>query len=83
MILPCAIGTRLQPQRGGHEVFSHLFAIDLAEELAAVIVVAGEAAYGGEAVGREGHEVGEGEAARDVLNVRVQAAVFVDYDDAR
>ena len=77
-----AVGARLQPVRRGNEILEHLLAIDLHEKQAAVVVVAGKAAEGGESVGREGHEVGHGEAARDVFDVGVQAAVFVDDDDA-
>jgi len=36
-----AVGTRFQPHRTCHEIFGHLFAIDLAEQLAALVIVAG------------------------------------------
>ena len=78
-----AVGTGLQPHGRGVEVLGHLRAIDLAEQLAALLVVAGIAADRREAVRRERHEVLEREPPRDVLDVRVEAAVLVDDEDAR
>ena len=49
----------------------------------AVIVVARIAADGGEPVGRQGDEAGDGRAAGDVFDMRVEAAVLVDHHDRR
>src|SRR5439155_1779339 len=81
--LPRAVRTHLEPERGRHEVFSHLVAIDLAEELAAGIVVTWIPSDRREPVGRKRDEVGEREPARDVLDMRVQAAILVDDHHAR
>ena len=48
----------------------------------ALLVVAGIAADRGEAVGREGDEIGDRQAPRDVLDIRVEAAVLVHDQDA-
>ena len=77
-----AVGARFQPHRGGHEILGHLLAVDLAEHLAAFVVVTGKAAQRGEPVRRKRHEVREGEPPRDVLDMRIQAAIFVDDDNA-
>ena len=61
----------------------HLRAIDLAEQLATLLVVARIAADRRETVRRERHEVLEREAPRDVLDVRVEAAVLVDRRGSR
>ena len=44
--------------------------------------IAGIAAERRERVRREGHEVGQRESSRDVLDVRVEATIFVDDDNA-
>ena len=72
---------RFQPERGGHEIFGHLVAVDGSEQHAAFVVVTGKAAHGGEPVRRKRHEVRQSEAARDVLDMRIQAAIFVDDDN--
>ena len=55
----------------------------VAERRRALLVVARIAADRGQAVGREGDEVGDGEAARDVLDVGIQPAVLVDDEHRR
>ncbi len=76
-----AVGPVLQPHRRGIQVLAHLHAIDLAEQLATLGVVARVAAHRREAVGRERHEALERDAARDVFDVRVEAAVLVNDED--
>ena len=81
-ILPVQSGRDFQPERRRHEVFGLLGRSTLANSCAALVVVAGIAADRREPVGRERHEVGEREAPRDVLDVRIEPAVLVHDEDA-
>ena len=78
-----AIRARFQPERGSHEVLSHLVAVDFAERSDAGLVGPREAADAGEPVRSERHETGSTQAARDVFNVRREPAVLVDHENAR
>ena len=49
----------------------------------AVVVVAGIAAHGRQAVRRQGQEAGRGGPPRDVLDMRVEAAILVDDHHGR
>ena len=77
-----AIGAAFQPARGGDEIFGHFGPVDLAEQFAALLFVAGIAADAGESVGREGHVAEVRQAAGDIFNIWIQAAVFVDHQNA-
>ncbi len=66
-----AVRASLEPAGGGDEILGHLGPVERSEQLAALVVIAGVAADRGQGVGREGHEVLQGEAARHVLGVRV------------
>ena len=62
----------------GNEVLARLALVQAGEGSDGLVLVAGVAARGCQRIGREGHEAVQREAAGDVLNVRVQAAVFVN-----
>lgn len=57
--------------------------VEPADQLAGRVLVRRRAAVAGEHVDRERQEALEGQAAGDVLDVRVEAAVLVDHDDRR
>ena len=76
--LPSTRGRAFSHCAGRDEVLEHLRTVHLPELHGAFLVVAGKSADRGEAVGRERDEVRDGEAARDVLDVGIQAAVLVD-----
>jgi len=69
--------------RRGEEIFRHPGAIELREQRQALLVIAGVAAERGQPIGREGDEIGERETARDVLDIGVEATIFVDDEDRR
>jgi len=56
--------------------------IELADQLARLILVRGGAALGREEVRGERDEALERQTAGDVLDVRIEAAVLVDHDHA-
>jgi hypothetical protein len=78
-----AVGPRANVIGAGDEVFAHLRLIQLGGQLARLLFVAGVAAKRRQRIGRNRHEVVEREAARNVFDVRVQAAVLVHHHDAR
>ena len=71
----------LQPLRGGDEILGHLRAIDLAEQLAALVVVARITADRRQRVRRKGDEVLQREPPRDVLGMRIETAILVDDEN--
>src|SRR5215471_6882691 len=77
-----AEGMRFQPQSGSHEILGHLLAVACAEQLAALVVVTWKAAHAGESVRRKGHEVSKRQTACYVLDMRIQASIFVDHENA-
>src|SRR4029434_2296471 len=77
-----AVGPRLQPHGRRIQVLAHLRAIDFAEQFSTLGVVAGIAADRRQPIRREGHEVLERETTSDVLDVRIEPAVFMDDEDA-
>ena len=77
-----AVRTRAQVVRRGDEVFARLGLIELREPVARLVFVARVAAERRQRIGRERHEVVERQAARDVFDVRVEAAVLVHHEDA-
>src|SRR5262249_54866421 len=78
-----AEGMRLEPERRRNEILGQLPAVDRSEQLAAPVVVTGKAAHRCECVRRKRHEVGESQAARYVLDVRIESSIFMNYQDAR
>ena len=81
--LPFDSGRAFQPLGGRDEVLRHLWTVDVSECRGALLIVARIAADRGQPVGRKGDEVGDGEAARDVLDVRIEAAVLVNDEHRR
>ncbi len=81
-ILPLQSAALLQPVGGGHEILGHLGAIDLAEELPTLLVVARIAADAGQPVGRERHEIGGAQTPRHIFDIRIEAAIFVHHQHA-
>ena len=77
-----AVGSRLQPVGGRHDILARFRLIELGEHLARPVFVARIPAEREERVGREGDEVVERQTARDVLDVRVETAVLVNDDDS-
>src|SRR5581483_4433634 len=78
---PQSAGTvraRLEPSRRREKVLEHLRAIELAEQLQALLVVAGIPAERGQGVGRERDEIGDREPPRDILDIGIEAAILVD-----
>jgi hypothetical protein len=75
--LAVALGQGAQRREGGDEILARLFLIELLEEFAGLVLVAGIAAERREAVGREGDEIGQRETARNVGDMRVEAAIFM------
>jgi hypothetical protein len=67
----------------GDEVFAGLGLIELREYLARLVFVAGIAAEREKGVGSEGEEAVEGEMPSDVFDVRIQAAILMNHEDAR
>ena len=76
-------GRAFSQPAAGDEVLARLGLIELREHLAGLVFVAGIAAEREQRVRRERDEVVERQAARDVLDVRVQPAVLVDDEDRR
>ena len=68
--------------RRGEEILAGLRLIELLEFGARLVFVAGVTAERGQRVRRHRHEVVEGQAPRDVFDVRVEAAVLVHDEDA-
>jgi hypothetical protein len=73
----------LRQARRGDEVLARLALLQLGEQLARLVLVAGVAAEREQRVGREGDEAVQRQPARDVLDVRVQAAVLVHHQHQR
>ena len=80
-----AVGQRvpLEVARAVDHVLVELVGVEAALQGAAVVVVARIAPHRGQAVRGEGEEPGHRRAPRDVLDVRVQAAVLVDDQHRR
>src|SRR5690606_31486735 len=77
-----ALVRRLQPFDRGDEVLDEACAVELPEQLARAILIAGIAAERRQRIGRERDEPTERDAAGNVLDVRIQPAVLVNDDDA-
>ena len=74
---------RLQVTRAVDHVLAQLRLIEAGLQRAAVVVVAGIAADRRQAVGRQRDEARDGGAPRDVLDIRIQAAVLVNHEHGR
>ncbi len=70
---------RLEPLGGGQEVLGHFFAVTFGLHGAAFIIVAGVATQRSQGVRRQGQKSVDGQASRDVGDIRIQATVFVDH----
>ena len=77
------LGPRPQPGDRGNEIFGGLALVELPEQAARLVLIAGIATEREKGIWREGEKAIEREAARDVLNVRVQAAVLVHHQHRR
>src|SRR4030095_9461074 len=75
-----AIGKALQEVRRGDEIRPRFRLIELGEELARLVFVAGIAAQRIEPVRRERDEIVDGKTPRDILDVRIEPAILV-YDE--
>src|SRR5690606_23325609 len=64
--LAAALGMDVEPLRCGDEVFGDLVRVEFRLQGAAVVVVAGIAAEGGESIGGVGEVTGEPESAGDI-----------------
>ena len=64
-------------------VLAQLLLIQGALHGAAVVVVAGVAADGGQSIGSQGHESRHRGSARNILDVGIETAVLVDYQNRR
>ena len=71
-----------QPKGGGDEVLYHLLRFAFLLEITAGFVGAGVAAERRQGIRGEGDESRHGHAAGDVFDVGIQAAVFMNDDDA-
>jgi hypothetical protein len=74
---------RASSQRRGDEVLARLGLVELLEQFARLVLVTRVAAEREQRVGREGDEAVQRQPARDVLDVRVQAAVLVHHQHQR
>src|SRR3546814_377575 len=66
-----------QETGGGEEVLAHLVLVELAEQRARRVLVAGVAAEWEQRVGRERNESLQRQSPRDVFDVRIEAAILV------
>jgi hypothetical protein len=66
-----------------NEIFSRLGLLELAEQFARLVLVAGIAAEREQRVRRERDEVVERQPARDVFDVRIEAAILVHHEHRR
>ena len=76
-------GVRAQELERGHPVLHHHVPVHLALHRATVVIVSGIPAERGQRVRTQRDEVGRREASYDVLDVRIQATVFVDDQHRR
>src|SRR5207237_3987270 len=77
-----AFGTVRKERHRSQEILASLVLIELAEELARLVLVAGIAAERRQRIGGERNVLLQGDAPGDVLDVRIEAAVLVDHEDA-
>ena len=74
---------RLEKARAVEQVGAQLGLVEIALQGAAVVIVARVAADRRQPVGREREETIDGGAARDVLDIGIEAAVLVDHQHGR
>ena len=82
-ILPVHSGRDLRKSYAANEILVALFRVELGEELRRLFLVARIAAQRRQRVRRERDEVLDRKPARDILDVRIEAAVLVDHQHAR
>jgi hypothetical protein len=80
---PVHFGARLQPCHCGHEVLAGLVLVQLCEELARRVLVAGITIEWGQRVRSEREVLLQGDSPGDVLDVRIEPAVLMHHQDAR
>ncbi len=68
---------------GGEEVVHQLFGVDLLLQLAPLVVVAGIAAHGRQAIRRQGQVASLGQTPRHVFDIGIEAAVLVHHHHGR
>src|SRR5262249_10457399 len=61
-----------------HKIFRYLATIELAEKLRSFLFISRISTQGGEAVRGECDEVRDRQTARDILDIRIEAAVLMD-----
>ena len=79
---PLHSGRDVEERHCGEQVLAALLRIEPGEELHRLLLVAGIAADRRQRIGGERGIAVDGEAAGDVLDVRIEPAVLVDDDDA-
>ena len=79
--LAVAVGVRLEETHGGHRVGDRARPVQLADHVAALVLVFRRAARPAQEVRPERQEAFERHAPRDVLDMRHKPAVLVDDDD--
>ncbi len=81
--LAIAVGVLAQDAGRLDEVGARFDLVELGEQGACLVLVAGVAAQREQGIGREGDEIVERHAARNVFDVRVEAPVFVHHQHGR
>ena len=76
-------GNRLEPVGGSQKVLAGFGLVDLGEKLACLVLITRVAAEREQRIRRKGDEAIERQTTGDVLDVRVQAAVFMDDQHSR
>jgi hypothetical protein len=72
-----AFGPSFQPGGRRHKVLKHFLLVDHFEKVRCFLFIARVSANRCETIGRKGQEIRCSQTARDVFDIRVQAAVFV------
>ena len=73
----------LQERHGGCDAARGVAGIERADHVAGLVLIGRRAAERREHIDRQAEEAFERDAARDVLDVRIETAVLVDDDDGR
>ncbi len=81
--LPVEFGMVLEERHRGGGATRGLVGLEIGEHIARLVLVGWRAAIGRQHVGGEGEKAFEREPPRDVLDVRVEAAVLVDDEHCR
>ena len=81
--MPVELRMLFQKRHGGGDALRGLVRLQGRDHVAAFVLVAGRAAERRQHIDRERQKAFERDAARDVLDVRIEPAVFVNDDDRR